>query len=185
MPAWLLVIALVLATFRVTRLIVKDDFPPVRVPREWVTSHAPTWVGELIGCHWCASGWVAMALVAGTDLATSVPVPVLLWLAAWAGGAWIAHYERENPDVLGVSARVLHEFPSPPRPPDPEELLDASPDPEDVYESLLVFMRNHWGTLGLVSRALGDLRGEKLNTVLAAVIEQRGRRTSARPESGG
>lgn len=89
-----------LATYRLTRLVVEDDFPPIRWLRELVVGadghrHAGTryeWFGELVSCHWCASGWVALGatgvatLVEDAQLATWA----LLWTATWAVGAVLA-----------------------------------------------------------------------------------------------
>ena len=74
MTPWLLLILLVLATWRVTRFVVQDDMPLVYYPREWVIrrrlDHEMTpytkpaywnhwWLGELVTCPWCASAYVA------------------------------------------------------------------------------------------------------------------------------
>ena len=53
--------------------------------------HGPGWLGKLVTCTWCASGWVSLALVAGIDLwaAASVPAPpVCGWPSGRWGGAW-------------------------------------------------------------------------------------------------
>jgi hypothetical protein len=99
----LLVVLVGLATYRATRLVVRDDFPPIRWVRHRVERWAGRsprreWVGDLATCHWCASGWISLALLAGIDLATTqpVPLPVVTWLAAWAVGATIAHLEPEK-----------------------------------------------------------------------------------------
>lgn len=120
----LLLVVLALAAYRATRLAVKDDFPPVRVPREWVKVHGPEWAGELVTCHWCASGWISLGLVAAADWRTSVPLPGLVWFAVWAVAAWVAHHERDNPNVHVVSARAVVDQPEP-RPP------AAGPGPVD------------------------------------------------------
>lgn len=122
MNAWLLLFLLSLGTYRLTRLIVQDTFPPVlwvrdrlvggwrevteeereagisdgtddegeplkhNVPVSW----SPFWLRELLSCPWCASGWLALILVAGTALASSVPLPALFWLASWALGSLLA-----------------------------------------------------------------------------------------------
>lgn len=98
-----------LATFRLTRLIVKDDMPLVYYPREWIIKRRPThgmhpstaepyvnfwYMGELVSCPWCASAWVSGALTFGTWIARhghgGLPVPVLIWLSVWGVGAWLA-----------------------------------------------------------------------------------------------
>lgn len=56
--------------------------------RRW--SWSPFWLAELISCPWCASGWVAAGVTAGTWAVVGLPVPVLCWLAVWAVGALIA-----------------------------------------------------------------------------------------------
>jgi hypothetical protein len=92
-----LVVVLGLATYRLTRLVVTDDFPPVRWARNRLTRTRWEWVEDLVTCSWCASGWVAAALVAAVDLAgASVPVPWLVWPASWAVGAWLAHVEPDR-----------------------------------------------------------------------------------------
>ena len=129
-----------LGTYRCTRLLTKDTFPPVLwlrdrmcggwrpltekemdtfvlpplsgdksvrtkglghvrdidgvasryvIPAKWV----PYWLSELLSCPWCASGWIAGALTAATDIVIGVPAPVLVGFAAWALGALLASQE--------------------------------------------------------------------------------------------
>jgi hypothetical protein len=92
----LVVIALCASTWRATRLLVKDDLPIVKRPRDWLIrrSERPDgtlrWYGELISCPWCVSVWVAAAFTLATDLVVGLPVPVLVFgLAA----AFAATYE--------------------------------------------------------------------------------------------
>lgn len=115
---WLvLLIFTSLTTFRLTRLIVEDDFPLVRVPREWVIGKPrwktidPTiegagqwvqdkhegrwyyWFGELISCPWCASGWIALGLIVAVAVSNkqgSLVEWFLLWVASWALGSTAA-----------------------------------------------------------------------------------------------
>lgn len=97
---WLVLLVFIgLATFRLTRLVVRDDFPPIRKTRELVigedgTKHEGRWYeffGELVSCHWCASGWVSLSLVLiialGTDRHAALVDWFLLWIAAWAIGS--------------------------------------------------------------------------------------------------
>lgn len=51
---------------------------------------SPYWLAELVSCPWCASGWVASAVTAGTWAVVGLPVPLLVWPAVWAVGALIA-----------------------------------------------------------------------------------------------
>ena len=95
-----LIVLLIVATWRGTRLLVKDDLPPVRLLREWFihTFGAVDGLGKLVGgrrwglvgysiayvwtCSWCMSVWVGVALVALADWRLSVPYP---WLIVAAG----------------------------------------------------------------------------------------------------
>lgn len=111
---WLVLLTFLgLAAFRLTRLVVEDDFPPVRVPREKITgerhwdedervwrwdheeaSWPRHWLGDLVSCPWCASGWVSLALVLAVALLTPRDAPLvdwfLLWIASWAVGSVLA-----------------------------------------------------------------------------------------------
>lgn len=57
--------------------------------KRWV----PFWLAELLSCPWCASGWVALAVTAGTWAVVGLPVPFLVWPAVWAAGALLAAQE--------------------------------------------------------------------------------------------
>jgi len=141
MPVWLLLLMMSLATYRGTKLVVEDTFPPVlwlrdRLVGGWrplteqeLDSHtlldlpsddvaaphptlgsvmridgqinryvprsrwSPYWLAELLSCPWCASGWIAAGVTAGTWATAGLPVPVLVWGAVWAAGALIAAQE--------------------------------------------------------------------------------------------
>ena len=100
----LLLLLMTVATYRVTRVVVEDTFPPVQWVRDRVTGEQqpvvqrwrwiPDWVSELIGCSWCTSVWVAAGVVTLTLPWASIPLPVLTWLAVAAGAAWISHLEE-------------------------------------------------------------------------------------------
>jgi hypothetical protein len=105
MSLWLLFVLLSAATFRGTRLIVKDDFPPIvwarnkiQNARPIVWTRQPThsdpagdsrywWLGELVSCHWCTSAYVSAGLVSVSTLWVSIPLPWLWWAGVWAAGA--------------------------------------------------------------------------------------------------
>lgn len=54
---------------------------------------SPFWLAELLSCPWCASGWVALGVTAGTWAVVGLPMPLLVWPAVWAAGALIAAQE--------------------------------------------------------------------------------------------
>jgi hypothetical protein len=110
MPAWLLVVLVVVATHRLTRLVVADEIPLVKVPRDrmvgWLDPDQPgrraPWggfgrsVAYLLGCPWCMSIWVGGALVWLTVQVHGLPVPWLVWLAASSCTGWAASAESEH-----------------------------------------------------------------------------------------
>jgi hypothetical protein len=108
MDLWLLLLVMSLATYRLTRLVVEDDFPPVlwarhRLAGGWTgpdedvpvhrASWVPQWLADLVSCPWCASGWIAAGVTAGVWAVVGLPVPLLVWPAVWAVGALIAAQE--------------------------------------------------------------------------------------------
>lgn len=54
------------AVFRLTRLVVADQFPPVKRARERILQRWPAtdWRVELLTCPWCVSFWIALVVVA-------------------------------------------------------------------------------------------------------------------------
>lgn len=140
MDTWLLLLVMSLATYRLTKLVVEDTFPPVlwlrdRLAGGWRaltlkeqetkplpvldegqsavmaglgqvqlidgavhryvrrSRRSPFWLAELISCPWCASGWIAAGVSAGTWAVAGLPVPLLVWPAVWAAGALLAAQE--------------------------------------------------------------------------------------------
>lgn len=61
------------------------------VRRGW--DWCPFWLAELLSCPWCASGWIAAGVTAGTWAVVGLPVPLLVWPAMWAAGALLAAQE--------------------------------------------------------------------------------------------
>lgn len=114
MPVWFLYLLITLVTYRITRLVIKDTFPPVGVPREhlinwwdpddeWIAERAgpeslpqPHWgaVGRslryLFTCPWCMSPWIGVIVVYVFTLFVSVPLPVVAVIVAAAGTGLIA-----------------------------------------------------------------------------------------------
>jgi hypothetical protein len=111
MSPWLLFTFMCLATFRLTRLVVADDFPPIARARTWLQNARPSvpkeganynpvtgmfseyrwwWGGELVSCYWCCSAYIAGGIVVTWWGLYGLAAAVLWWLAVWAGGALIS-----------------------------------------------------------------------------------------------
>lgn len=104
MSDWLLFILIVLAIYRITRLIISDTFPPFGIPRlhlinywypdsEWLVKNPdakPHWgsfgysLRYLFTCPWCMSVWVGAVLIPVVDIWYDVPAPWLVWAAGSA-----------------------------------------------------------------------------------------------------
>lgn len=122
MPTWLTYILIALAVHRITRIVTRDKFPLVALPRYYVTNWLDPstdyrthyrakhpdrgeprahWgifgssLAYLWECDWCVSVWVSAAVVYCTSTWTSVPLPVLAWLAASTVTGLIASSESE------------------------------------------------------------------------------------------
>src|SRR5688572_6745591 len=109
MPTWLLVVLVVVAIHRLTRLAVADEIPLVKVPRDaivgWLDPDPPKRaplrgfgrsVAYLMTCPWCMSMWVGGFVVWATAYLVGLPVPVLVWLAASSVTGWAASAESEH-----------------------------------------------------------------------------------------
>lgn len=108
----LLLIVMILATFRLTWLLTRDTFPPIRAAREWFVLRARdtgeevkvdedgyldprgayverrgglVWLADLVTCYWCVSVWVAAGVTLLVWALVPLPLP-LLWFGAVAGG---------------------------------------------------------------------------------------------------
>lgn len=112
MSPWLIYVLIILVTFRVTRMIIEDTFPPIGVPRRrlmnwWDPTNDPSaplaaqphWgafgrsLRYLFSCPWCMSVWVGAAVVWIFTLYVSVPLPYAAWIVAAAGTGLIATAE--------------------------------------------------------------------------------------------
>ena len=99
-----LILLLALTTYRITRLVIADDFPPVLKLRIWLLGTDRDalkgtrleWVGELLSCHWCVSVWISAGLVLITQMLTGdVQYPWLVWPSCAAAGALLYHREDD------------------------------------------------------------------------------------------
>lgn len=98
MPAWLIGVAMVLAVYRLTRLIVADAFPPIQALRDRIVArHADDALGYLVECPFCVSVYASTLVVGLTWLALQLgpgrglPLPFLVWAAV--AGATSLLYE--------------------------------------------------------------------------------------------
>ncbi len=98
MSDFLTTVLIFLTVYRVTRLIALDAFPLFAVPRDAVLRRLGEdhWFSYLITCMWCTSVYVSGAVVGLADLWISVPLPVMVWLAASAITGYMAVHEPEE-----------------------------------------------------------------------------------------
>jgi hypothetical protein len=102
---WLVVVGIWLSSYRATRLLVRDTFPPIAVQRARVAERwgDASWQAYLSTCSWCAGIWVAGVVTAAAwGLAGryeyTVPVPLLVWGGGAAVTGLLASWEREAPE---------------------------------------------------------------------------------------
>ena len=76
--ATLLVVLLVGATIRLTRLITADAL--LERPRSWIEKRLPESLAYLLRCDWCMSVWVGLAVFILGRYAPDTPV----WIVAGA-----------------------------------------------------------------------------------------------------
>lgn len=107
------VLVFVLATHRLTRLVVRDEVPLARVPRDWILDTFGSYDedGHLTGgrrwgalgwalayvltCDWCTSVWVGYGLLGICALSgVHMPLPWLVPLAASSVAGLLAERER-------------------------------------------------------------------------------------------
>ena len=92
----------VVASGRITRLIVADTFPPSVKLRIWYEDHASGGWESLVSCPWCFGFW-AVALNAGAGWAASAisPVTWTIWavlnglLAASYATSWLVYKDED------------------------------------------------------------------------------------------
>ena len=77
----ILSIVIGLASARATRLVVEDTI--FDALRDEIMDHAPAGVVTILSCPWCVSAYTTAFLIGATRAVSSVPLPGLVWLAAW------------------------------------------------------------------------------------------------------
>ena len=88
----LLFAIVVLASYRLTRLVVADVI--LDGPRQRLVRHGG-FVGEIVSCSTCAGVWVSALVVAVTWAAVGLPAPSL-WFAAVPGGQMLLSLTDER-----------------------------------------------------------------------------------------
>lgn len=103
----LVLILMTLATYRLARLLVHDEFPPVKWLREKFTApyeapqdsplrrktRVPYWLAYLFSCPWCMTVWTSALVTLLVNVAVGIPLPLLVWLGVAAAAAWLSHLE--------------------------------------------------------------------------------------------
>lgn len=92
-----------LASYRITRLLVVDNFPPILWFREKLigdeaegvkpATWVPWWLQYLAGCYWCMSVWVSGFTTLAVTLASDLPYPLLVWGGSAALAPLLSHLE--------------------------------------------------------------------------------------------
>ncbi len=98
----LVVVLVCLATYRSTRLITRDVFPPIAVIRNYITrKFGPLhWVSYLVSCNWCVSVYIGGLITAATWLFSGLPYPFLVWPTAAAVTGMLAQREKVGIDEI-------------------------------------------------------------------------------------
>lgn len=92
----LLLVLMVGATARVTRLLVADAFPPIAMARSRFAARGD-WQEYLAECPWCAAVYVAGAITGAVTAWYGLPAPLLVWGSVAYAAAWIVGAETHDP----------------------------------------------------------------------------------------
>ena len=87
-----------LSSYRATRLLARDTFPPLAILRARVSERwgDDSWQAYLATCSWCLGVWVSAAITAATWwVVEDLAVPFLVWGAAAAVTGLLASWETE------------------------------------------------------------------------------------------
>ena len=98
LDTFLIFIIMCWAAYRLTRLIVTDQVPLIKIPRTYAKRRLPDghWFIYLIGCEFCTSVYVAGGI---TLLVWSFNGLVLPWLV-WPAVSGVASYLASKDDVV-------------------------------------------------------------------------------------
>lgn len=110
MSPWFRFVLAVLATWRVTHLLAREDGPADLIVR-LRAALGESWPGQLLDCFYCLSLWIA-APMAFFVLRISIPRDPLEWLLAWlaiSGAACLV--ERTFPQKQAALVEPLTEIP--------------------------------------------------------------------------
>ena len=101
-----------LATYRLTRLITEDEFPPVAHLRERVLERfGPLhWASYLVTCPFCMSVWIGTGVVLARKLARRPWSTLAQALASASLGAFLVQLEHQlqNPSLSVGDLRLQH-----------------------------------------------------------------------------
>lgn len=72
-----------LAAHYITYVITESSFPPAQSLRDRVVARwkEGSWLAYLVTCAWCVPAYASAAVVGGAAVTSSVPLPVVAWLA--------------------------------------------------------------------------------------------------------
>lgn len=125
---YLLFFMLIVANWRITRLLIKDTFPPVRILRDWFISTfgaRDERTGDLVGgrkgwgtlgysiayiwtCPWCMSIYVAAATAGICELSNlDLPYPWLVIAASSGLAGWLGHLDARADQSYDEAERRL------------------------------------------------------------------------------
>ena len=96
----LYVIVGVIASGRITRLIVNDDYPPIVKFRIWWDNHVTGLWNKLMHCPWCLGPWVTLVVGFLAWLTDYYGVQigwwiVFGWLAASYATSWVVYHDED------------------------------------------------------------------------------------------
>lgn len=108
MSIGLTVILMTLCAYRLSHLLVDDEFPPIKWLRDKFTfpytlpqtderrrrTRVPYWLAYLWTCNWCMTVWTSGGVTVLTWLVLGLPAPLLVWGGVAAGAALISHVEN-------------------------------------------------------------------------------------------